>query len=511
MRFPPVRLQFEPESSNPQAVPTMKDSFAKWQLSKIDMHGVTEAQLRAAVKRAQLKNFPFVSGSLSFLFMLYALLQWFVLREHQWPVMVVIGWISAALIAGLRIAVQQNRVQLAHINRAYTFVVILVLLSMMLRLFFTGDPKQASNLAFFLVGIGMLLFSSRWFWGLTAVTLTGWLIGIITLPPHDEWIFFSIVILAAAATGSIAQLILTRTFRQSEALRIENAELYRQTRQFNRQLEEKVEERTQELQEAYARLERLDKTKTDFITIASHELRTPLTIVFTNNQILMYDEGIQQNNDYLLRVENIHNGASRIEGVVGSMLDVAKIDSRGLKLRVESVNLSILIRMVSQHFRQALADRHILLQFEGLDAVPEIEADSEGLQKVFYHLLVNAIKYTPDGGKVTVSGYGRSTPNSTESTESPTEVEIIVSDTGIGIDAQVQDLIFEKFYQTGEVMLHSSGKTTFKGGGAGLGLTIVKGIVGAHNGRIWVESPGYDEVACPGSAFHVVLPLNQPT
>ncbi len=481
----------------------MNKLFAKWQVHDMDMHGVSEADLRAAVKRAQLRNFPFVSGSLSILFVLYALLQGVVLRENQWPIMVVIAVISAGLIAGLRSMAQRDRLWPAQINRAYAFVVSLVLLSMMLRLFFTGDPKQASNLAFFLVGIGMLLFSERWFWGLTAVTLLGWLIGIITLPPHDDWIYFSIVILAAAATGSIAQLILTQTYRQSEALRMENAELYRQTRQFNRQLEEKVQERTQELQEAYARLERLDKTKTDFITIASHELRTPLTIVFTNNQILMYDEGIQQNDDYLLRVENIHNGATRIEGVVGSMLDVAKIDSRGLNLRLETVDLSILVRMVGQHFRKALAERQIELQFEGLKALPEIKADSEGLEKVFYQLLVNAIKYTPDGGRVTISGYGRSAPHS------PDSVEIIVSDTGIGIEPEVQELIFEKFYQTGEVMLHSSGKTTFKGGGSGLGLAIAKGIVEAHNGRIWVESQGYDEVACPGSAFHIVLPVGR--
>lgn len=87
---------------------------------------------------------------------------------------------------------------------------------------------------------------------------------------------------------------------------------------------------------------------------------------------------------------------------------------------------------------------------------------------------------------------------------------MVVSDTGIGIDPRYQDLIFTKFYQTGEVALHSSGKTKFKGGGPGLGLAIARGIVQAHGGQIWVESPGYDEVKCPGSHFHVALPLHQP-
>jgi signal transduction histidine kinase len=84
-----------------------------------------------------------------------------------------------------------------------------------------------------------------------------------------------------------------------------------------------------------------------------------------------------------------------------------------------------------------------------------------------------------------------------------------VRDTGIGIAPENHEVIFEKFYQTGPLALHSSGRTKFKGGGAGLGLAIAASIVQAHNGRIWVESPGYDEAACPGSCFHVLLPLTR--
>jgi len=85
-----------------------------------------------------------------------------------------------------------------------------------------------------------------------------------------------------------------------------------------------------------------------------------------------------------------------------------------------------------------------------------------------------------------------------------------VRDTGIGIDPQHHELIFEKFYQIGEVALHSSGKTAFKGGGPGLGLALVKGAVEAHGGMVWVESEGYDEEKCPGSAFKVLLPVRAP-
>jgi signal transduction histidine kinase len=127
------------------------------------------------------------------------------------------------------------------------------------------------------------------------------------------------------------------------------------------------------------------------------------------------------------------------------------------------------------------------------------------LVKVFYHLIANAVKYTPDGGKVTISG--RVTPAFNGQLEG---IEVRIQDTGIGIDPKFQELIFEKFYQTGSVALHSSGTTKFKGGGPGLGLPIARGIVLAHGGRIWVESSGHDDEKLPGSIFYVWLPIRKP-
>ena len=148
------------------------------------------------------------------------------------------------------------------------------------------------------------------------------------------------------------------------------------------------------------------------------------------------------------------------------------------------------------------------LTVEPLDDLPAIKGDMDALKKVFLHLLVNAIKYTPDGGQIIISG--RALPVGERGLPDG-GVELVVSDTGIGIDSDYHDLIFAKFYQTGEVAFHSSGKTKFKGGGPGLGLAIAKGVVETHGGQIWVESPGYDEDTCPGSHFHVVLPLTPPS
>lgn len=287
------------------------------------------------------------------------------------------------------------------------------------------------------------------------------------------------------------------------AIALENAQLYAEIKQFNYQLEQKVAERTQALQEAYGRLERLDKTKTDFITIASHELRTPLTLVSFNAQMFLEDEQILANVYLKKWAEGINRGAGRMEEVVQSMLDVAKIDSSSLELYLAPVDLPFLLRQIGNRFKEALAQRRITLQLGDLSGLSEVEADVEALQKVFYQILVNAIKYTPDGGTVRVDGRFHPQPNAGE-------VEIIIADSGVGIAPELLELIFEKFYQTGEVMLHSSGKTSFKGGGAGLGLAIARGVVVAHNGRIWAESDGYNEANCPGSRFHILLPVKQP-
>jgi signal transduction histidine kinase len=122
--------------------------------------------------------------------------------------------------------------------------------------------------------------------------------------------------------------------------------------------------------------------------------------------------------------------------------------------------------------------------------------DPERLMQVFRNILTNAIKFTPDGGLIKISGRKLSG-----------FIEVIVTDTGIGISPDDQQKIFDKFSQLGNISLHSSGKTKYKGGGPGLGLHIAKGIIEAHGGAIWVESAGSDEDTCPGSTFHILLPI----
>lgn len=129
-------------------------------------------------------------------------------------------------------------------------------------------------------------------------------------------------------------------------------------------------------------------------------------------------------------------------------------------------------------------------------------ADFQRLVQVVSNLAYNAVKYTPDGGRISISAEVFQ-----DETGEDKEIELVFADTGVGVDPRDHDLIFEKFFRTYDPQLHSTGSTKFLGAGPGLGLSIARGIVEAHGGRIWVESDGHDPKRCPGSKFHVMLPI----
>ena len=249
-------------------------------------------------------------------------------------------------------------------------------------------------------------------------------------------------------------------------------------------------------------LRQLDRNKMDFIQVVAHELRTPLTVLNGYIKILRSSPDIKANASLSTMIEGIITGTDRIHEVVNLMLDVTRIDTETLRVVAEPVPLQQLIHELIQNLAQAMEGRKLEIVIDYAADTPQMYGDPTLILKALYQLVINAIKYTPDGGKVTIS----TGPCRIED-EIP-GVQIKVSDTGIGIDAEHHELVFEKFYQVGSVTIHSSGKTTFKGGGSGLGLAIVRGVARAHGGKAWVESPGHNETNFPGSIFYLQLPIN---
>lgn len=146
--------------------------------------------------------------------------------------------------------------------------------------------------------------------------------------------------------------------------------------------------------------------------------------------------------------------------------------------------------------------------------VPIMWADGERITQLLRNLVGNAIKYTPDGGtiRVHIEYIVNDNPVRTASAKQLATrlVKITVSDTGVGIPQEQQEHIFTNFHEVRDIEYHSTSKTDFMGGGAGLGLPIARGIAEAHSGSLWVESEGYGPEEYPGSKFHLILPLGQP-
>jgi len=284
------------------------------------------------------------------------------------------------------------------------------------------------------------------------------------------------------------------TLAHQTAVALQNARLVEGLRDLNRRISELHEN----LRAAYERLERLDKAKADFLAIASHELRTPLAQVRGYVDVLadLAESGTLTQEQVRRIMENISRPTRRLENIVDAMMDATQIDTEGLALHFAPTTVALVVRLAVEPWLSALEQRNLTLMTEGLEDLPPIEADMERLCQAFNNLISNAIKFTPDGGQITI----KARPLDEE------HFEVTVADTGIGISKIDQELIFEKFYRVGSASLHSSGEFKFKGGGPGLGLPIARGVIEGHGGCIWVESPGYDEERCPGSTFHVVLP-----
>ncbi len=271
--------------------------------------------------------------------------------------------------------------------------------------------------------------------------------------------------------------------------------------EYNRQLVEHLESKVIALQEANQALQQLEKMKSDFIVLAAHELRTPLTTVYGYARLLLTTEAIKNEDDpgsgqirYLS--QKIFNATNRLNEVVNDILNIAHIQANRMELTLTPTSLEKVVNAALLSLNPLEKGRNLIIDTDRpLSDLPLIKGDEERLQQVFWNLLSNAVKYTPDGGSITIGGFVQGA-----------YVILYIKDGGIGIPKADQPNIFSSFYVTSDTAYHTSSKVDFMGGGMGIGLSIVKGIVDAHRGRVWVESDGINGL---GSTFFVKLPISQ--
>jgi signal transduction histidine kinase len=235
----------------------------------------------------------------------------------------------------------------------------------------------------------------------------------------------------------------------------------------------------EELRQAQRDLERANAAKDDFLAAASHELRTPLQAAKGHAHLTLLKLGADQADSPVGKgVKVVMRQIDRMTQLVENLLDVSRIQAGRLSLELEGFNLSALLHDVCDR-TGGLSSKHpiVLHAADGL----EITADRSRVEQVITNLLSNAVRYSPEGGKVEVTA-----------DREEGGIHLVVRDSGVGIPVEKQQVIFERFARA-----HGA-----RYGGLGLGLTITQGIVEQHGGRIWVESEGEGK----GATFHVVLP-----
>jgi signal transduction histidine kinase len=240
---------------------------------------------------------------------------------------------------------------------------------------------------------------------------------------------------------------------------------------------------SEELGRLYRQLEAANRHKSEFLANMSHELRTPLNAIIGFSEVLderMFGELNEKQAEY---VRDIHTSGLHLLSLINDILDLAKVEAGRMELALSTFNVAAALENAATLVRERAARHGVALNLLIADNVDSIYADERKFKQVLLNLLSNAVKFTPQGGRITVRAM--------RSTE---ELEVSVSDTGIGISGADQKLIFEEFRQVG-------GDYAGKPEGTGLGLTLARKFVEMHGGRMWVQS----ELG-QGSTFSFTLP-----
>jgi len=308
------------------------------------------------------------------------------------------------------------------------------------------------------------------------------------------------------------------SFAAQAAIAIEKARLYQEIRQHAATLDQRVTERTRELDEARAHAEEASRHKSEFLANMSHELRTPLNSIIGFSQLLQEEYAGPLTEKQGRYLGHIRQAGQHLLELVNDVLDLAKVEAGKLRLQCEALPVAAILEDVSVIARALASKKGQAFEVQVEPALPSLRADPVRFQQICLNLLSNAMKFTPSEGRITLTarcvkaepesrgaGAQGSRGDSQESPEPPSPpapqqfLEIRVQDTGIGIKPDDLSRLFHEFTQL-EVAVTKHHE------GTGLGLALTKRLVELHGGWIRAESEGEGR----GSTFTVMLPFEGP-
>ncbi|BFU96597.1 MAG: conserved protein of unknown function [Nitrospira sp.] len=301
-----------------------------------------------------------------------------------------------------------------------------------------------------------------------------------------NWILGSITVDRSKA-HSLTQddLALMVTFANQLAIALDNVAAYREIEELNTGLEQKVCERTVQLEAANKQLQELNQLKSSFVSMVSHELRTPMTSIRTYVENML--DGVtgavnDKQSQYLRRIQfNI----DRLTRMIVDLLDLSRIEAGRVELRQEPIPIVEWMNELIEGLQSLAAGKSVTIDLHSLAALPAVHADRDKLTQILTNLIGNAIKFTPPGGRISVQAQVH---------DNTDFLQICVSDTGCGIPPAELPKVFEKFFR--------GTTTSAEARGAGLGLAIAKSLVELHGGCIWVDS-----TVGRGTSFYFTLPF----
>ncbi|HOW35404.1 MAG TPA: ATP-binding protein [Candidatus Omnitrophota bacterium] len=265
---------------------------------------------------------------------------------------------------------------------------------------------------------------------------------------------------------------------------LENANLFEQVYRSRQELESKIQDRTRELALALEKVQEISKAKSDFVSAVSHELRTPLTSIKGYASILITGKVGDIPTAVKERLEKINKHSDNLVKLINDLLDISRIESGRVEMKLEEHNIVTLIESIRDLLAPQMKDKNIQFETRVDQKIPSLLVDSTQIERVFINLLSNAVKFTPQNGTIKVNA---------QMDKDNALFQII--DTGIGISENELPKLFSEFYRVDNEV-----NQVVKG--TGLGLVLVKKILEAHGGRIWVTSK-----AGTGTTFHFTLPL----
>lgn len=326
----------------------------------------------------------------------------------------------------------------------------------------------------------------------------------IPIHTEDEWIgLFALSPKRSGASFTDEEIEFLSTLADQTSVALQNARLVESLTNIDNQLRRaKASKNT-----ALDKIEHIKRSASDIISIKAHELRSSLTVISGYTQLLANNVELMEDDYYAELINGMLSGLDQLQQTIDSMISSANVKPGNLEIDTRPTSLYSLIDGICRDLAEKVQARKITLSHDSLGEIPPVYGDLDALRKSFRTLIVYAMTHTPSGGKIRITG--RYIPPRSDVLKWE-GAEIIVCDTGIGIDEEAQDRFFQE-QMPSDLEQYLAEDSSLEDGKPADQLAVVRGIIEAHNGRVWVERTEKDTDHLPGSEFHVVLPLEQRT